>query len=137
MRTVLTFALYTAALSLGGCGGGSTGGGGGGGSCTPRTTAAVTILSTGLSPTAVCVQTTGTVTFTNQDTAAHTLASDAVCPELNGKVVPARVGTVDGTAVVTFTAATAKVCTYAAAPTGAAFVGTVAVNDGLVEGPGY
>jgi plastocyanin len=131
MRFVLAFALCTAGLSLGGCGGGSTGGGGG--SCTPTGATSVTIRSTGLTPANVCVRTTGTVTFTNQDTVAHTLASDALCPEFSSVVVAAN----GGTANVVFTAATAKVCIYAAAPTGAAFQGTVAVSDGIVEGPGY
>jgi plastocyanin len=132
MRLAPAFALCTAALSLGGCGGGSDTGGGTA-RCNPGTSASMTIRNTGLTPAAVCVVPTGTVTFTNQDTVPHDLvADDPSCTELN-------TGVMQPAASVPKTFPDAKTCAFHdnLNPAAAAFKGTVAVNAGQVEGPGY
>jgi hypothetical protein len=127
MRIGIAFALCTAAASLGGCGGSGDGGG-----CNPGASAAVAIRSTGVSPTAVCVLPAGAVTFTNLDTVSHEIVSDATCAELN-------TGVIAPSASATRTLGSAKVCSFhdSAAPTNAAFQGTIAVATVMVSGPGY
>ncbi len=123
--------LASAALGLAACGGG--GGGGSGASCTPGPTAALSITSTGLSPTNVCVQPNGTVTFTNMDpTATHDIEFEtANCPTV-GNVAP-------NGGQVTTTFPTAENCTFhdGNSPNNTAFRGTVAVTTGTVTGGGY
>jgi plastocyanin len=130
MRTGTSFALSAAAL-LAACGG--SGGGNGGGSCNPGSTAAFTIKNTGISPSANCVQLTGTVSFNNTDTAAHTITSPD-CTELNNVTVSAPPS---GTQTVTFAAAASKICTFSVSPGGTAFQGTLAVTNAVAQGPGY
>ena len=124
--------IATAAL-LDACGG-SSDGGGGGGVCTPGTTAAVSITAAGVSPKAVCVlPVTGAVTFTNNDTVAHTIQdSGTTCPQLNLGPIAAGGGT-----ATTAAFPTVAVCQYRdqAAPTDAKFQGIVGVTTG--PQPGY
>lgn len=130
MRISGSFAL-SAAVALCACGG-SGGGGGGSGTCNPGATAAITIRSTGITPTAVCVLPTGTVSFNNTDTAAHSFTS-ADCPvELSNVAIPA-----SGTHSVTFP--NQETCTFhdVAAPSNAAFQGTIGVTSAPAQGPGY
>ena len=89
-------ALALAALMLG-CGGGSDGGptppptgggGGGGGGGTGTVAATITITASGASPRAVTVPAGSRVTFVNNDTRAHDMASDphpvhSDCTEIN------------------------------------------------------
>ena len=135
MRHVTWLAVVGAVVLLGACGGSSSsgGGGGGGGSCTPRQTASITIQSTGVSPVAVCVLPSGTVTFTNSDTAAHDIESTGGCTELNlGSIASQQSKT-------TAAFATTGTCTFhdQSNPTNAAFQGTVAVSQAPTTGPGY
>jgi plastocyanin len=129
MRLGIYLALCAAAASLGGCGGT---GNGGGGTCNPGATASITIKNTGVSPTAVCVLPTGSVTFTNSDTVQHDLVSDGTCPELDTGIIAA-----SASAMVTFP--TAKVCAFhdTVNPSNTAFQGTVAVTTAPATGPGY
>lgn len=130
MRSAISFvpaAMVAAALA---CGGGSSGGGSGG-SCTPGPSASVAITSSGVSPKAVCVLPSGSVTFTNNDTVAHDIQGSG-CTELNlGSIAPA------GTKSATFS--TTETCTFhdAGSPSNAAFQGTVAVTSAPASGPGY
>jgi len=93
----------------------------------------MTISSSGVSPKAVCVLPSGTVTFTNSDTAPHGVEFDAsACP---------------GVSSVTVAAGTSKAvpfplvatCTFhdSGSPANSAFQGTVAVAQAAVSGPGY
>jgi plastocyanin len=126
------FALCSVATLLGACGG-SMNNNNGSGSCNPGGTAAITIKSSGMTPMNVCVLPSGTVTFTNSDTAPHDMVSDATCPELNtGSIAPST------TATVTF-ANTTKVCSFhdSLNPSNTAFQGFVNVTTAPVGGPGY
>lgn len=125
-------ALCSAATLLGACGGSSNNNSGA--TCNPGGTAAITIKSTGMSPMNVCVLPSGTLTFTNSDTAPHDMVSDATCPELNtGSIAPS-----GGTAMVTF-ANTAKICSFhdSLNASNPAFQGFVNVTTAPVGGPGY
>ncbi|HEY6002149.1 MAG TPA: hypothetical protein VIV57_04685 [Anaeromyxobacter sp.] len=129
-RLGIYLALSAAAAVLGGCGGPSNGGGG----CTPGASAAITIKSTGVSPTAVCVLPGGSVTFTNSDTVQqHEIVSDGTCPELDTGVLAQSGGT------VTLVFPTAKTCAFhdSVNASNTAFQGTVAVTSAPVSGPGY
>jgi hypothetical protein len=123
--------LCSGALGLAACGGG--GGGGGAASCTPGPSAALSITATGLSPTNVCVQPNGAVTFTNSDTSAsHDVEFEtANCPTV-GNIPPN-----GGQVTVTFP--TAENCTFHDGnnPGNTAFRGTVAVATVMVSGGGY
>ncbi len=130
MRFVTCLApLGFAALGLAACGGG----GGGGASCTPGMTAAIAITAMGTSPTNVCVQPGGTVTFTNNDTVAHVIEfnTPASCPQTVGSIPPG--------GQVTATFPTQVNCSFhdATQPTNTAFQGTVAVTPVTVTGGGY
>ncbi len=116
---------------LAACGGGSSSTQGGG-SCTPGTSASVTISSAGVAPKAVCVQPGGTVTFHNNDTAAHQIQSTGTCTELN---LPSIAAGQSDTAMFS----TTGTCTYqdATQAGNAAFQGTVAVSAAPTTGPGY
>jgi hypothetical protein len=129
MRIGSSFAL-SAVVALCACGGSS--GGGGGSTCNPGATAAFTVSGTGISPTAVCVLPSGTVSFNNTSATARTFASGD-CPELNNLAVAA-----SATTPVLF-GATQKTCTFhdAANASNAAFQGTVAVTSAPAQGPGY
>jgi hypothetical protein len=133
MRTQSGLTLFAAAALLGACGG--TDNGTGGGTCTPGPTASFSIMAAGLTPKAVCVLPgTGTVTFRNDDTAAHDIEdSGTTCPQLNLGVIAA------GATRTTVAFPTATVCQFhdQLAPTNTAFQGTVAVTTGQVGGPGY
>jgi plastocyanin len=127
MRFAAGLATVAAVLGLAACGGG---GGGGSATCTPGQTASMTIKSTGLSPTNVCVLPTGSVTFTNSDTVPHHLefndtTSCPTIPEIAAGTSPQ----------VTFP--TAATCTFHDASNAPAFSGTVAVTAGTVSGGGY
>jgi len=93
----------------------------------------MTISSSGLSPKAVCVLPSGTVTFTNSDSVQHGIAFDAsACPGVSPVTVDA------GTSkAVTFL--TVQICTFhdRDSATNSAFQGTVAVAQAAVSGPGY
>ena len=131
MRTVTCMTLFASAALLGACGGSDNGGGGG--TCTPGPTTAVTITSAGVTPKAVCVRPTGTVTFTNNDTANHDIRhSGTTCTELD-------LGVIAPSGSATATLPTAAICQYhdALSPANAAFQGIVAVTTGQVGGPGY
>jgi plastocyanin len=123
--------VVSAALALCACGG--SGGGGGGGTCNPGATAAITIKSTGITPTAVCVLPSGTVSFNNTDTAAHTFTSADCAAELSNVAIPA-----SASHTVTF-GANQETCTFhdVAAPSNAAFQGTIGVTSVPAQGPGY
>src|SRR5690349_14580982 len=86
MRFAGVLVLGGALSALSACGGG---GGGGGASCSPGPAASLSITAMGLSPTNVCVEPGGTVTFTNSDTAAtHDIEFDtAGCPTV-GNIPP-------------------------------------------------
>lgn len=131
MRVGSAFVL-SVAVALCACGG-SGGGGGGGGTCNPGATASFTITSTGISPSANCVQLTGQVSFNNTGTAAHTITSGD-CAELNNVTVAAPPSV---TPPVTFAATASKTCTFSVSPGGAAFQGTLAVTNAVAQGPGY
>jgi plastocyanin len=132
MRMAVGLALGVTALGLTACGGGSSGGGTATGSCTPTMTAAITINASGITPVNVCVLPSGTVTFKNNDTAAHQIVFDntaAGCPQ-PANVTP---GTSAGVAFIT-----SVNCAFhdGAAPTNTAFQGVVAVTSSTVSG-GY
>ncbi len=131
MSSRIIAACAMAALSLVGCGSGN-GGGSGSSSCTPGNTASMTIKSTGLSPSAVCLLPGGTLTIQNGDTAPHDIESGATCPMLN-------VGTIAAGPSVNVTMPTAETCVFQDAdnPTNGAFQGTVAVSSSMTSGGGY
>ncbi len=131
MRSTIGVALLVAAASLAGCGGSPSGGNGGGGSCTPGATASITIRSSGITPTAVCVLPTGSLTFTNSDTAAHDIES-GTCTDLN-------LGSIAAGASRVATFSTTETCPFhdAGSPSNTAFQGTVAVTTAPASGPGY
>ncbi len=73
-----------------GCGGGSSGGSSGGGTPTSPSpsSATITITSSGVTPQAVTISAGSRVTFVNNDSAPHDMASDphpehADCPAIN------------------------------------------------------
>jgi len=131
MRLAGYLALGVAAASVAACGG-NGGGGGGGGSCTPGSTASMTISSSGISPKAVCVLPSGTVTFTNSDSVQHGIAFDTSCSSVTDVSVDA-----GGSKPVTFP--TVQTCTFhdRDSATNGAFQGTVAVAQAAVTGSGY
>jgi plastocyanin len=126
MRTAALLLAGAGALALGGCGGG----GNGAASCTPATTASLTITAAGVSPTNVCVQPQGQVTFTNNDTVAHHIEFDtAGCPAVPEIAAGAQ-------ATATFN--TAENCSFHDGNNASnAFRGTVAVTAVTVTGGGY
>jgi hypothetical protein len=128
MRLGIYLALTAAAVSLGGCGGPS---GGGGNTCNPGMAATITINSTGVTPAAVCVLPTGTVTFTNSSNAPHRLVSTA-CLDLDTGVIA-----ISTSVMKPFP--TAETCAFQDfdAPSDTRFQGTVAVTTAPVGGPGY
>jgi plastocyanin len=71
----------------------------------------------------VCLFPGGTLTFTNSDTAPHTIQFDGSCPGPTGPIAPSST-----TQPVTFP--NAQTCTFhdAANPSNMAFQGTVAVT---------
>jgi hypothetical protein len=130
MRSALSFVAIAMVAGALACGGGGSSGGSGG-SCTPGSTASMTLTSSGVSPKAVCVLPGGTVTFTNNDAAAHDIEGSG-CTELNlGPIAPA--------ASKSATFPTSETCTFhdAGSPSNAAFQGTVAVTSAPASGPGY
>lgn len=120
------------AAALAACGGGGGDGGGGSATCTPTSTAGFTISATGVSPSAVCVLPGGTVTFTNSDTAAHSVASDGICTALD-------LGAIDPSTSKSATLPTVATCRFhdPNAASNTAFQGVVAVTQGRVGGGGY
>lgn len=130
MRIGSAFAV-SAVVALCACGGG--GGGGGGGTCNPGATAAFTIRSTGITPTAVCVLPSGTVSFNNADAVAHTVTSTDCAAELSGLGSITANG---GTATASF-GTTQKTCTFSVNPGNAPFQGTIGVTSVPQQGPGY
>jgi len=129
MRLVTLLGAGAAVLGLTACGGG--GGGGGSNSCSPGPTAAITISATGTSPTNACITPGGTVTFTNNDTAAHhDIEFDNSCAT-GGDIAPG--------AQKTVTFPTSGNCKYhdSNSSANAAFQGTVAVTTTTVSGGGY
>ncbi len=130
MRRVGFLAMGAALSGLAACGGG---GGAGAATCSPGPTAALAISATGISPTNVCVQPGGTVTFTNNDpTVTHDIEFDTGgCPAV-GDISPS-----GGQKSVTFP--TQANCSFhdGANPSSAAFMGTVAVTPVTVSGGGY
>jgi plastocyanin len=131
MKAGISVAVFLLVPLLGACGGGA-GDGGGSGTCTPGSTASIRITSSGVSPTAVCVLPGGTVTFTNNDSAAHDIESGATCTELN-------LGSIAAAQSKSATLPTVEVCPFhdAGAPSNMAFQGTVAVTSAPAQGPGY
>ncbi len=132
LKTLACLTSILMAALLGACGGSSSSGSSGTGSCTPGSTAAFSITSTGLAPKAVCVLPGGTVTFKNNDTAQHDIESGTTCTQLNlGVIAPG------GSATATMP--TAEICTFhdQLNPTNTAFQGTVAVTTAPAPGPGY
>ncbi len=127
----MTFARWYVVAALGAiaCGGSS---GGGAQSCTPGLTASLSFSATGISPTNVCVQPGGVVTFTNSDTAAtHSVVFDTTgCPTV-GDIAPG--------AQATATFPTQQNCTFHDGRNAGntAFRGTVAVTAATVSGGGY
>jgi hypothetical protein len=131
MRFVGWLALGVSALVFGACGGGG-GGGGSQGNCNPGPTATVTLTPSGLARSSVCVTPSGTLTFTNADTAVHDIeATDsAACPELNvGPIGPAQSKSVT-------VSANSQVCSFHVANS-SAYDGTVAISSVITTGPGY
>ena len=128
MRCAGVLVCGVASAMVAACGGS----GGGGDSCSPGPTASLSITATGLSPTNVCIQPGGVVTFTNSDTAAaHDIEFDtAGCPT---------VGNIPPGGQVTATFMTEENCSFhdARNATNAAFQGTVAVTSVTVMGGGY
>lgn len=124
--------LAAAGLAVGCGGGGGGGGGGGSGSCTPGASASISITAGGVTPKAVCVLPSGTVTVTNSDAVAHDIESGGSCTELN-------LGSIAAGAQRTVTLPTTEVCSFhdAGNPSNAAFQGTVAVTSAPASGPGY
>lgn len=127
MKTGTRMAPITAILLVA-CGGAN----GGSGSCNPGSIAAIVIKAGGVTPAAVCVLPGGSVTFTNEDTAAHDIQSGAACPQLNLGPIPA-----GESRMATFP--TVATCSFRdeLQPTNAAFQGLVSVTTGPVQGPGY
>jgi len=96
-------------------------------------TAAIALNAMGVSPKNACVLPGGTVTFTNNDTAAHDIEFGAAgCPTSLGPITPSG-------GAVTGTFPTQGNCSFHDAdnPTNTAFQGTVAVTTGTVGGGGY
>lgn len=124
-------ALGAVGLWLTACGG-SGGGGGTSGTCTPGPSATIAIAATGISPTNVCVQPGGTVTFRNDDAAAtHDIEFEtAGCPA---------VGDVSPGTQVSASFPTTRNCTFhdGRNASSTAFRGTVAVTSTMVSGGGY
>jgi plastocyanin len=118
-------------LLLGACGGG----GSGGGSTACPQTSTVTISSTGVSPTTVCVAPGGTVTFNNTDAVAHDIEATGACTPLNlGSIAPA------GTKTTTALTIAATCGFHDATNASAAFAGTIDVSmttGGSGSGGGY
>jgi plastocyanin len=91
-NTTLLGAAAAALIAAAACGGGSSNSGGGGGTPTAPTptptTATITITASGVSPRTVTISAGSRVTFVNNDTRAHDMASDphpshTACPEIN------------------------------------------------------
>ena len=86
-------AAFITAVACGGGGGGSSSGGGGGTPTTPTPTptpsgSTITITASGVSPRSVTISTGSRVTFVNNDTRVHDMASDphpdhTACPAIN------------------------------------------------------
>jgi plastocyanin len=131
MKTPTYLTSILTATLLGACGG-SQSSGGGTGTCTPGSTASFSIMSTGVTPKAVCVLPGGTVTFMNADTAQHDIESGTTCTQLNLGVIAA-----GGSATATFP--TVEVCPFhdQLNPTNTAFQGNVYVTTAPAPGPGY
>ena len=129
MRFTARLATVAAVLGLAACGGGG-GGGGGAATCNPGPTASLTIKSTGLSPTNVCVLPLGSVTFTNSDTVPHHLEFDNPSCATIPEIAPG------SSQQATFPATTTQ-CTFHDANNAAAFTGLVAVTAAQVSGGGY
>jgi hypothetical protein len=96
-----------------------------GSSCNLVSAQTVTIGASGVSPKIACVLVAGSVTFSNGDTVAHTIAADnaVACPLVDvGALAPA------ATRTVVFPAAISS-CGYhdAGSPTNTAFQGSVSV----------
>jgi plastocyanin len=114
-RTYIAAACMAAASLAAGCGGNdstgpSNGGSGGGGGSTNTTT--ITITANGVSPRDITVAVGSRVTFVNNDSQPHDMASDphpehTLCsPELNvGFIAPGQSG-------ITQNLTRARVCTY-------------------------
>lgn len=130
MKAGIGLVVSLAVPLLAACGGG--GNDGGNGTCTPGPAATIRITSSGVSPMAVCVLPTGTVTFTNNDSVAHDIESGATCTELN-------LGSIAASQSKAATFPTTQVCPFhdAGAPSNTAFQGTVAVTSAPAQGPGY
>ncbi len=128
---VRTWIVLGFAAGLSACGGSSSDGGGQG-SCSPTMSTGFTLSAAGVSPKAACVLPAGTVTFTNSDTASHDIVSSGGCPDLVvGAIAPSQQKSV--------VLSTIEICTFhdASNATNTAFVGTIAVNNAMVSGPGY
>jgi plastocyanin len=120
--------MAAAVAGMAACGGG----GGGAGSCNPGPTASMTIRSTGISPTNVCVALGGQVTFTNSDTAPHHIEFDAnACPTVTVPEIAA-----GSSQQATFPNTTVNCKFHDGNNPAAAFSGTVAVTPNVVSG-GY
>jgi plastocyanin len=120
-------ATVAAALGLAACGGG----GGGAATCTPGQSASMTIKSTGISPTNVCVLPAGSVTFTNSDAVPHHIEFDAAtCP-----TVPEIAA--GSSQQATFPSTVMNCSFHDGNNPAAAFSGTVAVTSAVVSGGGY
>ncbi len=133
MRITFLSPLVATVALLGACGGSSSSSGGGS-TCTPTMSPTMTLKSTGVTPMAVCVLPTGTVTFTNTDTASHDIEdTGTTCPQLNLGAIAA------GTSKTTVAFPTVMVCTFhdQLNPTNTSFQGTVAVTNAPQPGPGY
>jgi len=116
VKTTYCAAAMLAVSLAAGCGGSSTGpstggsGGGGGGGSTNTTT--ITITSSGASPRDITVARGSRVTFVNNDSQPHDMASDphpehTLCnPELNVGFIAA------GSSGITQNLNTARTCTY-------------------------
>jgi plastocyanin len=104
-RFTAATAFVLLALAASACGGdddpgtGPSGGGGGGGGGTGNIAATITITAAGVSPSSVTVSPGQRVTFVNNDTRPHDMASDphpehTQCPEINaGFLQPGQRGT--------------------------------------------
>jgi plastocyanin len=104
-RFTAATAFVLLALAASACGGdddpgtGPSGGGGGGGGGTGNIAATITITAAGVSPSSVTVSPGQRVTFVNNDTRPHDMASDphpehTQCPEINaGFLQPGQSGT--------------------------------------------
>jgi plastocyanin len=132
-KTYFAAAALSAACLASACGGSSTGpsnggGGGGGGGSTNTTT--ITITSAGASPRDITVPAGSRVTFVNNDSQPHDMASDphpehTLCnPELNvGFIAP-------GASGITQNLNTARTCTYHDhnQPTNTSLQGTIRIQ---------